>query len=63
MKKIKILLSLLILSACTDVKKNDLIIPPNYNELPDLESPQENKAPEINPEEIEKLKKMLQESD
>lgn len=51
--------------SCSKKKEDPLIIPPNFNELPhdkDDEYSQE-KNPVSNQAEIEKLKKMLQESD
>ena len=66
---LKLFLTIITLSvtsfSCSKKKEDPLIIPPNFNELPhenDDEYSQE-KNPVSNQAEIEKLKKMLQESD
>ena len=53
------------LFSCSNYDKNPLVIPPNFNELPDLNSNENKKTQENvgNQENIDKLKKMLQESD
>ena len=65
MKYLFLILALIPLSSCSSNDKNPLIIPPNFNELPDLNSGQDKKNQENvgNQENIDKLKKMLQESD
>jgi hypothetical protein len=53
------------LFSCSVGDKNPLVIPPKFSELPDLNSIEPKKAQENvgNQENIDKLKKMLQESD
>ncbi len=53
------------LFSCSGGDKNPLTIPPKYTELPDLNSVETKKTQENvgNQENIDKLKKMLQESD
>jgi hypothetical protein len=65
---IKILIHILIifflLTACSgDDDKNSLILPPNFNEMPDPNNP-EKETPQKNSEEnIEKLKELLLKSE
>ena len=51
--------------SCSNSDKNPLVIPPKFSELPDLNSieTQKNQENVGNQENIDKLKKMLQESD
>ena len=51
--------------SCSAGDKNPLVIPPKFSELPDLNSIETKKTQENvgNQENIDKLKKMLQESD
>ena len=51
--------------SCSAGDKNPLVIPPKFSELPDLNSVETKKTQENvgNQENIDKLKKMLQESD
>ena len=51
--------------SCSASDKNPLVIPPKFSELPDLNSIETKKTQENvgNQENIDKLKKMLQESD
>lgn len=65
MKNIIFLLSFLVLISCSKPDKNPLVIPPNFTEIPNLDHTQENKSQENigNQENIDKLKKLLQESD
>ncbi len=53
------------LFSCSSSDKNPLVIPPKFSELPDLNSIETKKTQENvgNQENIDKLKKMLQESD
>ena len=53
------------LLSCSEGDKNPLVIPPKFTELPDLNSVETKKTQENvgNQENIDKLKKMLQESD
>jgi hypothetical protein len=53
------------LFSCSNSDKNPLVIPPKFSELPDLNSieTQKNQENVGNQENIDKLKKMLQESD
>ena len=53
------------LFSCSVGDKNPLVIPPKFSELPDLNSIETKKTQENvgNQENIDKLKKMLQESD
>jgi hypothetical protein len=53
------------LFSCSGSDKNPLVIPPKFSELPDLNSVETKKTQENvgNQENIDKLKKMLQESD
>ena len=51
--------------SCSTGDKNPLVIPPKFSELPDLNSVETKKTQENvgNQENIDKQKKMLQESD
>ena len=65
MKNLLLVLIFLGLLSCTKIDKNPLVVPPNFTELPDLNQVEENKTQENvgNQENIDKLKKLLQESD
>ncbi len=65
MPKNKIIFLLIILASCSKVDKNPLIIPPNYSEVPTKEELMQKKLEEkvVNQDNIDKIKKMLQESD
>ena len=65
MKYLTLFLISISLFSCSGGDKNPLIIPPKFTELPDLISVETKKTQENvgNQENIDKLKKMLQESD
>jgi hypothetical protein len=65
MKYLTLFLIAISLFSCSGGDKNPLIIPPKFAELPDLNSVETKKTQENvgNQENIDKLKKMLQESD
>ena len=65
MKYLILLLIATSLLSCSEGDKNPLVIPPKFAELPDLNSVETKKIQENvgNQENIDKLKKMLQESD
>ncbi|MFZ9181159.1 MAG: hypothetical protein ACO26G_00840 [Rickettsiales bacterium] len=65
MSKIKIIFLITLLASCSKVDKNPLIIPPNYSEVPSKEELMQKKLEEnvVNQDNIDKIKKMLQESD
>jgi hypothetical protein len=65
MKYLALFLISISLFSCSGGDKNPLIIPPKFTELPDLNSVETKKTQENvgNQENIDKLKKMLQESD
>jgi hypothetical protein len=65
MKYLVLFLITIFLFSCSGGDKNPLIIPPKFTELPDLNSVETKKTQENvgNQENIDKLKKMLQESD
>lgn len=65
MLKNKIIFLLMIVASCSKVDKNPLIIPPNYSEVPTKEELMQKKLEEkvVNQDNIDKIKKMLQESD
>lgn len=65
MKKNKIIFVLIFLISCSKVDKNPLILPPNYSEVPSKEELMQKKLEEnvVNQDNIDKIKKMLQESD
>ncbi|MES2677106.1 MAG: hypothetical protein V4612_02155 [Pseudomonadota bacterium] len=51
--------TLLLLSGCAKNKIDDpLIIPPNFNEMPDLENPQQI-SPKSSEKDVEELKNLL----
>ena len=52
-----------IISSCSKGDRNPLIIPPNYSEVPNLNDTKKTQENVGNQENIDKLKKMLQESD
>ncbi len=65
MKYLLLLLLFNPLLSCSKGDKNPLVIPPKFSELPDLNAINAKKNQENvgNQENIDKLKKMLQESD
>ncbi|MFM7702417.1 MAG: hypothetical protein ACKO6C_03045 [Alphaproteobacteria bacterium] len=65
MKKNRIIFVLIFLISCSKADKNPLIIPPNYSEVPSKEELMQKKLEEnvFNQENIDKIKKLLQESD
>ncbi len=65
MKYLTLSLITISLFSCSKGDKNPLVIPPKFSELPDLNSIETKKNQENvgNQENIDKLKKMLQESD
>ena len=64
MKYLTLFLISISLFSCSGGDKNPLTIPPKFTELPDLNSVETKKTQENvgNQENIDKLKKMLQES-
>ena len=65
MKYLTLLLIAISLFSCSGGDKNPLTIPPKFTELPDLNSVETKKTQENvgNQQNIDKQKKMLQESD
>jgi hypothetical protein len=54
-----LLLAIIFISSCSKHKAEDpLIIPPNFNEMPDLNNPQPDKKQTSNPD-IEELRELL----
>ncbi|MDX2083485.1 MAG: hypothetical protein SFV53_05830 [Rickettsiales bacterium] len=63
MKKIIILTLTLLLSSCFSSKPEDpLILPPNFDEMPDLNNP-EKPTPQQQNENVNQLKELLLKSD
>ncbi len=58
MKNIFVILSLFIFSSCSSQKDDPLIVPPNFNELPDANKPEENIKKQED-KDLEKLKELL----
>jgi len=53
------------MASCAKTDNNPLVIPPNYSEVPTHEELMQKKLEEnvVNQENIDKIKKLLQESD
>jgi len=58
MKKALIILMVFFLNSCASKQDNPLIIPPNFNEMPDLNNI-EKPNPQQQNEDVEKLKALL----
>ena len=61
MKKIILFLSAFLLFSCANTKDDPLIIPPNFNEMPDPANPE--KPEQQKDADIEKLKDLLLKSE
>lgn len=56
--KISFLLYLMLVISCSTEKEDPLIIPPNFNDIPDINNPE--KIDKLNPgEDVKKIKDLL----
>jgi len=63
MKKFFYLILLCLTFSCAPaIDKNPLVIPPNFNDMPDIKNP-EKPTPEQKEENVERLKSLLLKSD